>query len=158
MVAHRGFEPLISALRGRCPGPLDECATPTAEVQAHDVSSTKNIAELVYIVNHLAGLQQGLSVLLPGLPQGQPLPNRNPGRRGNPCGCPLHPANSVENRKTLRFKQGLLFSSAFRCHSERSEESKIFQPEPLPAPGKWSVKRVRVLHRSTPQNAHQNTP
>ena len=27
MVAHRGFEPLISALRGRCPGPLDECAT-----------------------------------------------------------------------------------------------------------------------------------
>ena len=25
-VAHRGFEPLISALRGRCPGPLDECA------------------------------------------------------------------------------------------------------------------------------------
>ncbi len=28
MVAHRGFEPLISALRGRCPGPLDECAVP----------------------------------------------------------------------------------------------------------------------------------
>ena len=27
MVAHRGFEPLISALRGRCPGPLDECAS-----------------------------------------------------------------------------------------------------------------------------------
>ena len=26
VVAHRGFEPLISALRGRCPGPLDECA------------------------------------------------------------------------------------------------------------------------------------
>ncbi len=28
LVAHRGFEPLISALRGRCPGPLDECAVP----------------------------------------------------------------------------------------------------------------------------------
>lgn len=28
MVAHRGFEPLIFALRGRCPGPLDECAPP----------------------------------------------------------------------------------------------------------------------------------
>ena len=27
LVAHRGFEPLISALRGRCPRPLDECAT-----------------------------------------------------------------------------------------------------------------------------------
>src|SRR5829696_1259722 len=28
LVAHRGFEPLISALRGRCPRPLDECALP----------------------------------------------------------------------------------------------------------------------------------
>ena len=27
MVARTGFEPLISALRGRCPGPLDERAT-----------------------------------------------------------------------------------------------------------------------------------
>jgi hypothetical protein len=27
MVAHTGFEPVISALRGRRPGPLDECAT-----------------------------------------------------------------------------------------------------------------------------------
>ena len=26
MVAHTGFEPVISSLRGRCPGPLDECA------------------------------------------------------------------------------------------------------------------------------------
>jgi hypothetical protein len=26
MVAHTGFEPVISALRGRCPRPLDECA------------------------------------------------------------------------------------------------------------------------------------
>ncbi len=31
LVAHRGFEPLISALRGRCPRPLDECATTTTE-------------------------------------------------------------------------------------------------------------------------------
>src|SRR5579885_489385 len=27
MVAHTGFEPVISALRGRCPRPLDECAS-----------------------------------------------------------------------------------------------------------------------------------
>ena len=27
MVAHTGFEPVISSLRGRCPRPLDECAT-----------------------------------------------------------------------------------------------------------------------------------
>ena len=27
LVGHRGFEPLISALRGRCPWPLDECPT-----------------------------------------------------------------------------------------------------------------------------------
>ena len=26
MVAHTGFEPVISSLRGRCPKPLDECA------------------------------------------------------------------------------------------------------------------------------------
>ncbi len=26
MVAHTGFEPVVSSLRGRCPGPLDECA------------------------------------------------------------------------------------------------------------------------------------
>src|SRR4051812_15747848 len=25
VVPHTGFEPVISALRGRCPGPLDEC-------------------------------------------------------------------------------------------------------------------------------------
>ena len=28
LVAHTGFEPVVSALRGRCPWPLDECATP----------------------------------------------------------------------------------------------------------------------------------
>ncbi len=27
VVARTGFEPVISALRGRCPWPLDECAT-----------------------------------------------------------------------------------------------------------------------------------
>jgi hypothetical protein len=26
LVAHTGFEPVISSLRGRCPNPLDECA------------------------------------------------------------------------------------------------------------------------------------
>ncbi len=31
MVAHTGFEPVISSLRGRCPKPLDECATPTKD-------------------------------------------------------------------------------------------------------------------------------
>ena len=29
MVAHTGFEPVISSLRGRCPKPLDECAIET---------------------------------------------------------------------------------------------------------------------------------
>ncbi len=28
VVAHTGFEPVIFALRGRCPRPLDECALP----------------------------------------------------------------------------------------------------------------------------------
>ncbi len=30
MVAHTGFEPVISSLRGRCPRPLDECAVMVA--------------------------------------------------------------------------------------------------------------------------------
>ncbi len=31
VVPHIGFEPMISALRGRCPGPLDECGTDASE-------------------------------------------------------------------------------------------------------------------------------
>ena len=27
LVAHTGFEPVVSTLRGWCPWPLDECAT-----------------------------------------------------------------------------------------------------------------------------------
>ena len=30
MVAHTGFEPVVSSLRGKCPKPLDECAGLTA--------------------------------------------------------------------------------------------------------------------------------
>src|SRR2546428_4126342 len=35
LVPHTGFEPVISALRGRCPGPLDECGEvePTASAE-----------------------------------------------------------------------------------------------------------------------------
>ena len=32
VVAHTGFEPVVFALRGRCPGPLDECATKPQKV------------------------------------------------------------------------------------------------------------------------------
>ncbi len=32
LVAHTGFEPVISSLRGRCPKPLDECATEKQQV------------------------------------------------------------------------------------------------------------------------------
>ena len=31
LVPHTGFEPVVSALRGRCPGPLDECGAGVAE-------------------------------------------------------------------------------------------------------------------------------
>lgn len=39
-VAHAGFEPAISALRGRCPGPLDECASlrPLSYLALRDLS------------------------------------------------------------------------------------------------------------------------
>ncbi len=37
LVGRRGFEPLISALRGRCPGPLDERPTHVApDPSAHE--------------------------------------------------------------------------------------------------------------------------
>ena len=39
MVAHTGFEPVISALRGRCPKPLDECAAPTPKFIIYRYSS-----------------------------------------------------------------------------------------------------------------------
>ena len=45
LVGRRGFEPLISALRGRCPGPLDERPTiAVAEPLAHKGSAPTNIA------------------------------------------------------------------------------------------------------------------
>src|SRR5438552_2048185 len=34
LVPHIGFEPMISALRGRCPGPLDECGPESQAVRA----------------------------------------------------------------------------------------------------------------------------
>ncbi len=33
LVPHIGFEPMISALRGLCPGPLDECGIETAALR-----------------------------------------------------------------------------------------------------------------------------
>src|SRR5690349_14399314 len=33
LVAHTGFEPVVSALRGRCPRPLDECAPQSSQVR-----------------------------------------------------------------------------------------------------------------------------
>ena len=37
VVPHTGFEPVISALRGRCPRPLDECGTPRRRVRVYQV-------------------------------------------------------------------------------------------------------------------------
>src|SRR5664279_4591352 len=34
LVPHTGFEPVISALRGRCPGPLDECGPVAGDIAA----------------------------------------------------------------------------------------------------------------------------
>ncbi len=43
LVAHTGFEPVISSLRGRCPKPLDECAT----LNYNQKSSQKFTTELL---------------------------------------------------------------------------------------------------------------
>ena len=38
LVPHTGFEPVISALRGRCPRPLDECGAAVSRPAAKDTS------------------------------------------------------------------------------------------------------------------------
>ena len=43
LVGRRGFEPLISALRGRCPGPLDERPTTTSAESLAQRDSTPEI-------------------------------------------------------------------------------------------------------------------
>ncbi len=40
LVAHTGFEPVISSLRGRCPRPLDECAIKLAGEEGFEPSLT----------------------------------------------------------------------------------------------------------------------
>jgi hypothetical protein len=44
MVAHTGFEPVISALRGQCPRPLDECATKKPAVVYHAAALNSSLA------------------------------------------------------------------------------------------------------------------
>ncbi len=44
MVAHTGFEPVISSLRGRCPKPLDECARIRKQVKSSQ-KFTKQLLE-----------------------------------------------------------------------------------------------------------------
>src|SRR5215211_5923239 len=42
LVPHTGFEPVISALRGRCPGPLDECGR-SADVAVRPVAEDTRV-------------------------------------------------------------------------------------------------------------------
>ena len=48
LVPHTGFEPVVSALRGRCPGPLDECGAepdamrPTGAEDSRDAAGARN--------------------------------------------------------------------------------------------------------------------
>src|SRR6266508_2750898 len=59
LVPHTGFEPVISALRGRCPGPLDECglkAARTAPNRADDTSRSRHPATAAL---QAVGVQEG---------------------------------------------------------------------------------------------------
>ncbi len=55
LVAHAGFEPAISALRGRCPRPLDECA-PVHHLNGPGLSFTA-LVRWLGIVDSNHGLQ-----------------------------------------------------------------------------------------------------
>jgi hypothetical protein len=54
LVAHTGFEPVISSLRGRCPGPLDECATLTdhSGLKSSFVTAAVTIIQQKYARQH----------------------------------------------------------------------------------------------------------
>ena len=47
MVAHTGFEPVISSLRGRCPKPLDECATPKKDIDCSQKFTTELLEKFI---------------------------------------------------------------------------------------------------------------
>ncbi len=48
LVAHTGFEPVISSLRGRCPKPLDECATHTNNPSSSQLGYLKSLSYHAY--------------------------------------------------------------------------------------------------------------
>ncbi len=47
LVAHTGFEPVISSLRGRCPKPLDECATCNTPTKSSQKFTTALLEEFI---------------------------------------------------------------------------------------------------------------
>ncbi len=47
MVAHTGFEPVISSLRGRCPKPLDECAIANYDTKSSQLGYLKSLSHPV---------------------------------------------------------------------------------------------------------------
>ena len=58
LVAHTGFEPVISALRGRRPGPLDECAVKPTYFRGCRLSSLVAGIARTPSIAHLAPLRQ----------------------------------------------------------------------------------------------------
>jgi hypothetical protein len=63
LVAHTGFEPVISSLRGRCPGPLDECAT----LADHSGLKSNFVAAAVTIIQQKYNGQHRAQIRLRGL-------------------------------------------------------------------------------------------
>ena len=53
LVAHTGFEPVISSLRGRCPKPLDECATNYTAIKYSPRFTTELLKQ--FIISRLQG-------------------------------------------------------------------------------------------------------
>jgi hypothetical protein len=62
MVAHTGFEPVISSLRGRCPKPLDECATLERSASCSQKFTTGLLEK--FIISRPQGASSKVSVTL----------------------------------------------------------------------------------------------
>ena len=102
VVAHTGFEPVISALRGRCPWPLDECAT---QGQFHSGwgsrirtsayrsricrPTTRRIPNWLFILPTGGGCIKSIWVSRCGPPLLSPTPPSGPGSSVRVSGWPL---------------------------------------------------------------------
>ena len=125
VVAHRGFEPLISALRGRCPGPLDECATRMAGDPGFEPGLTDSESAVLPLDESPAWNSQPRPIITFAVHLSQPIYGKL--RTSSVSGLPGFPAHSPRRRPHLPFLTALCSPTrkfppkrVSACHFENS--------------------------------------